>query len=65
VYEKENYDARRYSIATISARQMSDCSAMMNNGVKTRESQLYRNLRFAITTFKTEEQFQSLIITRC
>jgi len=29
------------SIVTVSPRKMSDCSAIMNNDVETRESQLY------------------------
>jgi len=43
------------SIVTISTRRMSDCSAIMNNGVKTRESQLYQNMCDAIATFKTKK----------
>jgi len=39
-------------IIIIRPRQMSSSSIIMNNGVKSRESQLYQNLCDTITTFK-------------
>jgi len=39
------------SIVTTSPRQVSDCSAIVNNGVKTRQFQLYQNACYAIMMF--------------
>jgi len=44
------------SIVTISPTQTSDCPAIMNNGVKTREIKLYHYcVTYATTTFKSKQ----------